>query len=781
MRAALRLHAPPCLLLAIAPFALFGRALLGHTFIPGPDLLANFTPWLTFFQRELAQGRFPLWDPHAFCGAPFITNSQVAHFYPFTLLPALFDVVWALHVTMAVHVYILGLGMYALAWRCTRDPWAALLAAVLVTASQHLACKLFYGVVCNVYVIAWMPWIWWLLLRLLDAPSPRRAVGLGLAGALQVLGGHPQWVLMTGYAAAAMILFRAVVQRESGRAWAARGAALLLAAALSLAVPAAQLLPAVDVAAHSATRAGGAGYEFATIDSLPPAQLLSWTMPLLFGNPSAEGYWLTRFGYHELGCATGVISLLLVIVALRQRRDALAWALAVGAGVAIVLALGRYTPLYHAVYHLPGVAYFRVPARWLALALAALALLAARGLALVRAEARARRTAAWAAVALFVAHALLWLFLTLAPDAARERMIDIAVARLHAEQLVAADADDAALRARFDTRRFDLYRKAAATSAATATAVAASALVVVSAAARVQPSSAAAVLLLLAAGELLTPALLLLRQEPRSALRNRYYRVSPAVAHVVENSRGRALLPDRTISVVGRTAHPELVPERTTVMGLRSTRGYNPTIVRAIADYTDRLARRPPGQMPGGLLFIPDPPELDRDLLNRMAADYVLAYEPPGAGYTRELVDDGLGVYRNEQAWPRAVLCNTAGELLSATAAVIVRDEPNTVTIRCAWDAPVRLVLLDTMYPGWEAWRGGEPLRVEPYLDTFRQVALDAGRHEVQFRFRPRALRVGLWISVAGVLVAAVAAWFGVPARARGSQGARRTLQTHAV
>ncbi|MFQ5843581.1 MAG: YfhO family protein, partial [Planctomycetota bacterium] len=89
--------------------------------------------------------------------------------------------------------------------------------------------------------------------------------------------------------------------------------------------------------------------------------------------------------------------------------------------------------------------------------------------------------------------------------------------------------------------------------------------------------------------------------------------------------------------------------------------------------------------------------------------------------------------------------------------ASIVEETPERV--RIAVDAPSSgyLVLSDAHAPGWRALIDGEPAEVLRANGIFRAVALERGRHDVVMTYEPEGVRAGLWLSAAGLAVAA--AW----------------------
>jgi hypothetical protein len=50
------------------------------------DTRALFYPWLSTMREAVWEGRLPIWEPDHFNGYPFISNPQVAFFYPPTAL-----------------------------------------------------------------------------------------------------------------------------------------------------------------------------------------------------------------------------------------------------------------------------------------------------------------------------------------------------------------------------------------------------------------------------------------------------------------------------------------------------------------------------------------------------------------------------------------------------------------------------------------------------------------------------------------------------------------------
>ena len=84
----------------------------------------------------------------------------------------------------------------------------------------------------------------------------------------------------------------------------------------------------------------------------------------------------------------------------------------------------------------------------------------------------------------------------------------------------------------------------------------------------------------------------------------------------------------------------------------------------------------------------------------------------------------------------------------------IERYDPHEVQITASCGATCLLVLSDLHYPGWRTWVDGTEQTVLPTNGIFRGVPLAAGRHDVRFVYRSRALRAGIGLCGLAALVA---------------------------
>jgi len=81
------------------------------------------------------------------------------------------------------------------------------------------------------------------------------------------------------------------------------------------------------------------------------------------------------------------------------------------------------------------------------------------------------------------------------------------------------------------------------------------------------------------------------------------------------------------------------------------------------------------------------------------------------------------------------------------------------VRIDCDLPSPGVLIITDSWTPWWRSYLDGHPIHLARADVTFRAVALPAGRHVIQFRYAPVALRIGEYITVVTIILLCLALW----------------------
>ncbi len=190
--------------------------------------------------------------------------------------------------------------------------------------------------------------------------------------------------------------------------------------------------------------------------------------------------------------------------------------------------------------------------------------------------------------------------------------------------------------------------------------------------------------------------------------------------------------------------------------GWELANGVDPLVLEAYARFMARASGVP---LEGYSVVVPPLPNSDLEADRNARPDAALlgllnvtvvaaAYPVEAAGLVPLAHGDGLWVYRNTLARPRAWVETAAGW----HPAVAVAWQPNRVSVTA--EGAGRLVLSEIAYPGWQVTVDGRPASATTAYGVLRAITLPAGRHEVVWRFVPWDLYVGLALALLGVLLA---------------------------
>lgn len=362
------------------PFVFYWRATLGLGMFYFGDIARFFYPTRVLYANALSAGRLPLWAPEILMGFPLFAEMQTGALYPpHLLLYRLLPIDLAINYDILLHLAWLAAGLYLFARTRGISVPGSTIVAFAFAAGGFGAGRITHMSVLA--VAAWLPWTLLVYEKWRQRPKFSYWLLLVVIFALQLVAGHPQFILLNAMTfavysvAAALGLLDNGLEYNNGELSRARRATLalvpLLTIALAAGIAAVQLLPTAELAATSA-RAGGVTEAFFTEFSYNPLYLALLVDPFVLGNP------YPRVSV-EVVAYLGAMPLLLVGAAVLRRRDRATWFwLVLGAG-AFLLALGGLNPLYRELRFVPVLNLFRVPARFLFPMSLALAMLAGKG------------------------------------------------------------------------------------------------------------------------------------------------------------------------------------------------------------------------------------------------------------------------------------------------------------------------------------------------------------------------------------------------------------------
>ncbi|UCD57216.1 MAG: YfhO family protein [Candidatus Hydrogenedentota bacterium] len=765
-------YGSPLMLLAVACLFLW-EPLSSGRLIAGLDIVSHIYPLRSLTFSLLSKRELPLWNPYIFCGMPLLAQVQSAAFYPLNLLHLLLPAGLAINWNIFLHLVLAGLFMYLYLHGLGLRVAGCTAGALGYMAGALPLNYIYAGHVSHLNSIAWIPALFFTVHMMADEPKygKRHWYLCSLVVAMLLLGGHPQLVEYGLLCVFAYMLVRpkARVGEKIVSSIVSRCALLAAAVALGAMICSVQLVPALEFSRHS-DRASRLPLEYVGADSMPPEKMLTFLVPDFFGNAAEGNHW-GRASAWESTAFVGTVLLLCVPLSFRFPDRRTLAALAVVLLFSILLAAGTFMPLYRVLYGLiPGFGRFRNPARFLVISSFSLAALGGIGVDIACSndkdmyKLRIRYAVGLAAFACVLGLVAVSLKFSNPESGLLRAMIsawsDARVARSVGADLICANA---------------------ATAVITATVVSCMTAMILLAAAvvRIPLWVPKAFLLVLVSADLWFFGHKLIFTLPSQA----YTLPSHLAAFLKEGSAGYR---------VGMQGHfpGRNAADRAMLYGLHNAFGYEAQIPGRYAAYLANAL--PQYNHPLAVSFSQRIPHLESAALRLLGVRFPVRMpeeEPFTHRYPMIYQGGGFAVYEAGNALARAFLVSSviaagdrdALELLrsdrfdpaaavivpedtalpfpvvphgeSAGDAVFKHDEPARVVIETSAPENSLLVLTDTFFPGWRATVDGVPAEIIRADYMFRAVAVNGGRHVVEFEYRPASLKIGIALSIAGIVV----------------------------
>jgi hypothetical protein len=389
------------------------------------DAKNQFYAFFRFLASALHSGHTPFWNPYHYGGHPSVADPQSLVFAPAFVAWAWFDAtpsMRAFDLIVYAHLGIGGLAIGALGWRAGWPLPASVLAATVFMFGgpasgrlQHTGAIICYGL---------FPLALLLLLAALGRRSVLVGAGFGVVAAVLAHGRNHEALLLC-FVLAAILAGEIATAARPGRYLRERWPVLAVMGGVSALLVAPPLLLTLQFAALS--NRPEVPLDIALQGSLYPANLASLAVANIMGSLEAtQAYWGPNhetvpavaatdrsFNYLFVGAAAMVVLVWLGIAGGRLLRRGNRMLTAMLA-VALLYALGRYTPLYGLAFtYVPGINLFRRPIDGAFVLVALLALLAGQLLADyvregVPAVPRGRLLAVVAGVLVIIASAVLF-------------------------------------------------------------------------------------------------------------------------------------------------------------------------------------------------------------------------------------------------------------------------------------------------------------------------------------------------------------------------------------
>ncbi len=386
------------------------------------DLVLQNMQFRSFIRTQLAQGEFPLWNPHQFSGIPFFAAGQHAVLYPFSAIFYVMDLPAAYGWYTVSQLWLAGVFMYLFLRALGAGRFGGAVAGITYQLSAFFVISVVFPMIIGAAI--WLPLILLATEYVIRAQPIRgrpatpiwMVIGAAALGC-NILSGHVEityyTLLVTAFYAALRLLGDLITARRTAgtpiaaalRPVIARGVWIVLMIVLGLALGAVQFIPIFE-AASTNFRVGSASLDQILGWAHPLRDLLQFALPNVYGSPAHHSIFdvfsgqsvpltvnalgapvtNTEWGiknYVEGALYVGILPLALAVYALLPgKRTQGAQPLGIHKIIFAVLGLFSLTfmfglPTYALLYYtLPGIDQLHSPFRWvfaLTLSVAALA------------------------------------------------------------------------------------------------------------------------------------------------------------------------------------------------------------------------------------------------------------------------------------------------------------------------------------------------------------------------------------------------------------------------
>lgn len=372
------------------------------------------------------EGVFPLWNPYIFCGMPGYASLTVhgeRYFDVSALLlnraSKLFGVIvnspevgWVLF-----YYLLLGIGIYLFVFDKLKSKTAALIAGLGVMHSTFIVILVMVGHMTKVPVIAFFPFIFFVVERLREKFSVWLSLLLVVLIHFLFLPGHIQMIFYVYFALGIYYLFfliRLLIKKENWRGVIRSGVIFAVAIGLAFAMTGDQYLSTLEYSKYSMRgsdpivpslqaqqkgedkpKNGGLDYDYATNWSFAPGEMLTFIVPSAYGfgwhqyqgvlTQNQKMRLNTYFGPQPFTDAPQYMGIVILVLAgigfWRNRKDPFVQYMGVTIVLSLIISFGKeFSLLYDLMfYYFPLFNKFRIPSMVLILVQILIPILAGYG------------------------------------------------------------------------------------------------------------------------------------------------------------------------------------------------------------------------------------------------------------------------------------------------------------------------------------------------------------------------------------------------------------------
>lgn len=731
------------------------------------DNFRFFAPLKFLVAQALSSGRIYAWYPWQLMGLPFVADMQAGWYYPLNVLFLAFDFELAYRIFVLIHYPLSAIFMNLLLRRIGVSEFSSLAGALMFSLSGYMIWQH-----CNPPLLLGYTWsplaIYFMYRALKDSILWSLFAGAGLA--MIIVVGEPQsaWVC-----AVMFIVMSAAYGRANGcvkRSF----AAFSFSGTFAGLIGAAQILPTFELMRLS-SRIGGFTFGEATAFSFHPGRLIEFIWPSPFGALLPNGlYWADFFLFQPISNTpfsfSDYLGLYMIALAgfgvVRGKGALRLWA-GIGMAVFLVVVFGRYTPIYRVLFeYIVTFRIFRYPEKYMAWFVGFASLAAALGMdfAIDAAHEKKAKFKKWAlayigfTIAAALAGFSIWPIIVtdIAGYSPGRPIYPEIIKHLHRTeiQFLIVNATMGFLALSLTMRKSG------------------------------HKFAAALFIMVMAADHYITdvskmpggpsnvfdfkPSAAMAMESGGAAKLGRYRILNPGMIFKDMNPDLRRYSPDTALSIWRRDV---LYTNLHVFNNFESANGYNPIqfLENQNVFRQARLKRLKLYNVQYAILNYADPrlPEFEntetvfadaaKDLtVIRLDGFLPRAYVVKDFRIARD--DDEaeslLGVIDIEKsaALTSGALPQSAASGIPIKPANIVSYETDRVVLETDADFDGLLVLSDRYYPGWSASVDGKAAKIYKANVFVRGVPIGAGKHVVEFIYKPYPFRIGIFTSLVSVI-----------------------------
>jgi len=324
------------------------------TLLP-PDTIASksFQP---FVKQSFSQGAYPLWNPYIFSGMPSFASLSRAPYMDLTS-DVINAVIWIFKLVLPLtdftrlllNYLLFGSLLFLLLRKKELDPVPALFSAIALLLMPQIVAYAAFGHTTKLATAALIPLVFLLVERLLKEQNILYFSLTALAVGFQLLRFHVQINFYSAFLCIIYFIYWAVLSiMDKEKIWRIiKGGALLGAAFFMGLVVSSVVNLSVWEYSHYSIRGGAGGLDFgyATNWSFPPAEILTFFNPSFMGF-GRETYW-GAMPFTDFPMYFGSIVLLLAGTAVVLKRNRTTDFFLIIALIALFISFGKHFPILY--------------------------------------------------------------------------------------------------------------------------------------------------------------------------------------------------------------------------------------------------------------------------------------------------------------------------------------------------------------------------------------------------------------------------------------------------